>query len=1584
MMKKIFLLTLFGGMMACVNAQRATDNLDRGLVALQAYTWSNKVTLTWRVLASEYHDVTYNVYRDGVKLNASPLYVSFYEDAQGSSTASYTIRPVVNGVEGTDSKAVTAWTKGTNYKELTMDHGTLTSTYIPNDVCCADVDGDGELEIILKFDNRTDIEAGYPDWGVGGTSGNPGETAIAEVYKLDGTKLWWLSAGPSVTDFQNNEFNIVAYDWDGDGKAEVVLRGADGTCIHTKDGQTIMVGDPTFSARTFGFTRNSSFTFTNTGREYLLYLNGETGQPYAIGDNGELWIDYPLPRIEESEWKTLSVNVPYNDYKALQAKGGGNYHTKSTGVLWKAWGDNYGHRSSKHFFGAPYLDGRKPSIFLGRGIYTRHKFIALDVDPATHKLTVRWRWNCNNSSSPWYGNGNHNYTIADVDWDGRDEIVYGSMTIDDNGCGLSTSGYGHGDAIHVSDLDPYRHGQEVFACLEEEYAPYGNNFRDATTSEVLYKFDASKDDGRCIMGNFSNTYPGCIGASAYSEVISSVTHGVISGASKENMAQNFRIYWDGDLLEETFNYSNGKNTEGAIIKYGGGSIATLKGSLTNNDTKGTPCYQGDILGDWREEVIMRTEDNNIRIYTTSTKTTYRMPSLWEDHQYRNAMVWQMCGYNQPPHVSYFVGDLEGFTVAPPPLTMNGRQELTNGQTISGTSQNHLVMCDYRDMTVTVSAGAAPAGLTVNAPSWVQGTDVDGTSGKYPTINRQYYTHTLTGGALSGSMYLVKQGDGVLNMASVEHTYTGNTDIWAGTVNFDGQFTNSRVWLHRFSTFSGSATFGKTLQMEYASALYPGGASNRGTVVVGDTLLLNYGSRIVVDLYGEDMTADLIKTKVLKIEKKTFRNGPKYLAPVIELNCHYATGEEKLPAGRYLLFEAQSVDGELSNLIVEGLTSQKFSFVEEDGKVYLNISDMRQPMMATWTGGSSDVWNTAEALNFKTADSNSDVFVTGDDVVFDDNAANTNSKVNVMISGQVKPATITFNNTKLAYTIGGEDGDIAGNVVINKSGTGTVSIENVNSFSGTININGGSILAAQLANRNNGQTTGSLGQISNVISLSNGGAIGVNKTSANGHPLALGEGGGSIEVASGATLTMENVITSASGASVHKIGSGALVLQGGNRLGRFCLDAGELMIPSDAGEVFTDVLELGSNVKLTQKHYQEATVSQEEQEQGIEPVVPQTTDRTQLYIGKDKSASFYLDGNCTYEGTLAGEGRLTLYPQDSANILKTDWSSFTGIVSVAASGSKWLGLSDGFRLDGGTLDVASGSEVIVDANVSIGTLLGNGTLAGTGTVSLGAAETSFTFSGAIETPVEKVGAGRWTITSSKPLPDIKSVVVREGELYLSSSWQLNSVFMGEAPVTVTNGGVLSGNGTIHTLLLQSGGVVTPGMTTQVGPIGTAGDLTAETGSVVNLNLVNGKDELRSRSYLTAGGKLTLNATVNVTLSDAYTPTIGDVFTLWEAATFEGTPSVQLPQLPAGFAWDTTDMLKAKGQLKVVAGNTDDIQTVQSAGLMRYQVYSMAGALVDEFTSSPQNMRAVVASMPLLPGIYMVRPQGSNHTVKVLIK
>ena len=909
-MRTLLCASLLLWMSTPASAQRFTDNLDRGLVAVNM---GGSTFLSWRILADEYFGVTYNVYRDGTKI-AEGLTVSNYTDS-GTGT-NYTVKAVVNGMEQAQSASISSlWpssAKGSsvdmylsgridltlapvydrNGNDLTLrtydyldDKGNPKTgySYSPNDAEFADLDGDGQLEMIIKRLNQEDAYNVYPQ-------SNTTAFVMIDAYDINwqtgtATLMWRIDCGPNMVSLNSTEINVIAYDWDMDGKAEVVLRGADNMIVYGSDGrnQLYTIGDMTVNTRnTFNPSDGAQYAWTHTGNEYLLYLNGQTGALYQQ-------MDYPLKRLE------YASNLP--------AEWGGR---------------GYGHNSSKYFFGAPYFDGRTPSLFMARGIYGTHKMIAMDL--SNGQWTETWRWNCRDTSSPWYGQGYHNYVVADVDEDGRDEIVYGSMVIDDNGKGLYTTGYGHGDAQHVSDFNPYRKGLEFFGCLEDE-PTWGCNFRDATTGEVLYKFTAGGDDGRCMMDNISNNYPGSLGHSSASQTISSVTNGDVSDASSifhfktTNISLNFRIYWDGDLLSELLD-SPGTMSSPMIFKPGGGRLLTGAVGNMNNDSKNNPCFQGDLIGDWREEIVVRNGTNAVSIYTSIIPSENAIPCLWFDHQYRQAMVWQMMAYNQPPHVSYFVGKLEGYTTAPPPYTMAGRQEISNGGTISGSYGVQLIACETNDMTISVSNGAQPSVFIDNAPSWVQGTDVNGTTGtrvtgngevaatNLPPINRTYYTHTLTGGAFAGNMWLVKQGDGTLVLPKVTETYTGRTDVWAGTLQFDGTMQSSPVWMNRHTTLNTTGgTFSGGLTMEYGATLNMGGETS-GTIsaVTVSDLTLNYGSQVVFDVVGTNMGDNDLLTvnRTLTVDKKTGGNwetyGPEHLAPVFVVRSSTTLESGDYPIG----------------------------------------------------------------------------------------------------------------------------------------------------------------------------------------------------------------------------------------------------------------------------------------------------------------------------------------------------------------------------------------------------------------------------------------------------------------------------------------------------------------------------------------------------------------------------------------------------------------------------------------------------------------------------------------------------------------
>ena len=1514
------------------NAQRFTDKLDRGLVAVKT---TKGVYCSWRIQADEYYDVKYNLYRDGTRVNAEPLDVSNFTDASGSESSQYTVKAVLNGVEQQASKAATVL--GNNYKEIIIKHDkSLKATYEPNDACCADVDGDGEVEILMKFTNKEEGEQLYPKNGPTIDGVETKEYSMLACLKQDGTVLWWVNCGPNMGDFQNNEQNIVGYDWDMDGKAEVVMRLEEGSTVHMADGTTYTIGADGKNGTSWKNYREPKASgsvewFTHYGKEFLWYCEGATGKPYQC-------IEFPLKRLEDGE----------KDLKA-------------------AWGDGYGHRSSKYFFGAPYLDGKHPSIFLGRGIYTRHKFIAYDVDPKTHDLNVRWKWTNNQPGSPWYGQGYHNFIVADVDWDGRDEIVWGSMVIDDNGKGLSTTGLGHGDAQHIGDFNPYIHGQEMFACNEDNPS---NNYRDATTSKIYYRKTDTNDDGRCLAGNFYNDFPGAVGHSAHDTPISTITNDHVS-TNTNGLSMNFRIYWDGDLLEECFN-----DTE--VTKPGVGRIAKMEGAYSNNSTKATPCYQGDIFGDWREEIIERTADNNIRIYTTTEPTKWRNYSLWYDHQYRNGMVWQPCGYNQPPHASYFLGELEGITIAPPPLTTTGREEV--GSSISKSLDGkHALLATTGDATVSVADGAAPAIFTDNAPSWVQGTAASECKTKDTEIKYTYYTHTLTGGAFAGSMRLVKQGDGTLVLPNVTQTYTGKTDVWAGTLQFDGIMESSPVWLNRFAELnSNGGNFKGGIKADYGSVIRPGGKENIGTLTTS-SLDLGFGARVVFD--AKDGNVDKLVAAKMSIEKKTWENGPQYSTPVFE----FATA----PApGTYVLAEVGELTGKLSDIVVEGLAGHKFALEYKDGKIVLNISDTRDSESSVWTGDKGSVWDLMSTENFSSSDK---LFVTGDELTFNDDASTTD----VNLAEDVTPGNIFFKNNKKDYSLAGK-GSILGKGSLNVEGTGTVNIKNTNKYSGGTNIKGGILAPATLANKD-GLEFGSLGSADNTITLSNKGTLKVASGMTASHPIVLGENGGTIN--NTGTLILNGGIIRANGGknrNLYKTGAGTLQLNCDADFDVLYINQGTVYDFQDAHFSGKTIVLNGSKVVFKASN----------------SIYSSNSDNVNIDVPKGKSGIWYPDGRCDYTGKLTGEGTIDIYGTWIRCPFKGNWSEFAGTIN-AKRGNKnayepVFDFNNSYGIPLATLNVDSRftkdyAFCTNGKSFAIGALTGSGYISnggyfgtGTNTLTIGGKNTNFEFKGSINgSHVVKNGTGVWTISSEDVLANAKSLKIVDGAVKLNKAAATSSM---TAPTIlyVQDAGELRGVGYAYGINLLNGGILRPGsnsaasQTSNTGVIFIQKNLNAEAGSSIYVNKTKA-DSISVNSYtgakspawafLNVGGNAVLNGTIYVTYKKTWTPAVGDYVRILDCAgSISGNPTFELQELPAGLEWDTTPFLTT-GTIRV-AVSTGITEVGLDGGSFKADVYTIGGFKLTSLMTTKATMMSDLKNRGLATGTYIVRT--AQGGIKVTLK
>ena len=570
------------------------EKLGRGLVAVKK---SNSInSISWRYLSSDASDASFNIYRNGKKINAEPVSgKTYFEDKIQSDVAvTYQLKQIRRGKE-VDEQSYTLPADAPvgclnipldiPSSGITPDGQTYTSA--PNDASRGDVDGDGEYEIILKWDPSNAHDNSH--------NGYTG-TVYIDCYKLSGEKLWRIDLGRNIRAGAHYT-QFMVYDLDNDGKAEIVMKTADGTI----DGKGNIIGKADADYR-------NKYGFIIEGPEYLTVFNGQTGE-------GMSTIDYIPQRGDVS-----------------------------------AWGDARGNRVDRFLACVAYLDGEYPSVVMCRGYYTRTVLAAFDW--RNGKLTNRWVFDSDQPENGKYaGQGNHNLRVGDVDGDGCDEIIYGSCAIDHDGKGLYSTQMGHGDAMHMTVFDPRRKGMQVWDCHENRRD--GSSYRDAATGEVLFQIKSSEDVGRCMAADIDPEHTGVEMWSHFSNGIYNVD-GQCINPSIENVSVNMACWWDGDLLRELLDKIS-------ITKYDyknktSNVIFSADECLSNNGTKATPCLQGDIIGDWREEVLFRTTDNkNLRLYVSTHDTGYRFHTFLEDPVYRISIATQNVAYNQPTQPGFYFG-----------------------------------------------------------------------------------------------------------------------------------------------------------------------------------------------------------------------------------------------------------------------------------------------------------------------------------------------------------------------------------------------------------------------------------------------------------------------------------------------------------------------------------------------------------------------------------------------------------------------------------------------------------------------------------------------------------------------------------------------------------------------------------------------------------------------------------------------------------------------------------------------------------------------------------------------------------------
>ncbi len=594
-----------------VQADGALERLGRGTVAVR--TGATSAFISWRLLGTDQPDVRFDLDRSTAgqpaqRLTAEPIAATHFVDSglEPGRVYSYQVRPVDGGRELESGKPILVAGDARPYHEIPVQPR---PGYTPNDGSIGDLDGDGEYELVVHMTGR----------GRDNSQNGLTDPPILDAYKFDGTRLWSIDLGRNIREGAHYT-QFLVYDFDGDGRSELACKTADGST----DGQGKVIGDA-----------SADHVDPATGRilrgpEFLTVFDGRTGGALAT-------VDYIPGRGDLGGWGGVGGN-------------GGN--------------DRIGNRADRFLACVASLDGQLPSLIMCRGYYGRTVLAAWDWRGG--KLTSRWVFDTNDGHPEFAGQGNHNLSVADVDGDGRDEIIYGSMVVDDDGRGLFSTGLRHGDALHVGDLDPARPGLEVYGIHENEANAQndrpGTAMYDARTGAILWTTAPGVDVGRGLAADIDPSHPGaeCWGGpgglrTCWGEPIGPAPR-----------SANFAVWWDGDPLRELLDGTR-------ITKWNPGThqldiLFNAEGCLANNGTKATPVLSADLWGDWREEVVFRAADNrSLRVYTSTIPTPYRLVTLMHDRQYRLAVAWQNVGYNQPPHPSFFLG--HGL---PPLQTSTGR------------------------------------------------------------------------------------------------------------------------------------------------------------------------------------------------------------------------------------------------------------------------------------------------------------------------------------------------------------------------------------------------------------------------------------------------------------------------------------------------------------------------------------------------------------------------------------------------------------------------------------------------------------------------------------------------------------------------------------------------------------------------------------------------------------------------------------------------------------------------------------------------------------------------------------------------
>lgn len=1444
------------------HAQRQMEPLGRGVVALHSAT--SQAYIGWRLLATDSADIGFKVQRSAAggawtTLTALPLTnTTDYVDTSANFTLSnaWRVVPVIGGVDQTPSAAsgLAANSPVRQYLSLSLQNPktNYSATFPPYDVkfCwVGDFDGDGEYDYLVDR---------WPTSGAGGQ--------FLQAYKRDGTLLWEMSMGPLSVDRSNtyepdaaavsvgDKDNVTVYDLDGDGKAEVIVRTANGVTNYNAAG-TIM------------------FTVTtgNDTNQYLSIVNGMTGAERA---------------------RALIPNLYFSD-------GPLNCHA---GII--------------------YWDGVHPSILLdGENRVGSANFQRQTVtwDFRNGQLTQRWIRGDVPGENQSEG---HQLRIADANHDGKDDLVQIASVVTDNltnGVLLYDTELTHGDRYHLTDIDPERPGLEMYAIQQNNPSLLATSLQEMGSGTLFKKWYSGSvtDVGRGTTLDLNASHRGC--------EMYSTQPGIFDARGSQIYANNVwapeAIWWDADLLREFEDGAGSGALSPVVNKFNPATGVTDRIYTFYSEDGG--CHQayggraafwGDVLGDWREEIVVVGNDYaSLRIYTTKIPATNRIYCLMQNPQYRVQTTYK--GYYQASYVDYYLGsDMPAVPI--PPVSNAELVWRGGGANVwdTATTANWLTNNLWISNTTTVPFAAGKTVLLDTTGSNQTAIALTGSLAPGDVRVWSPKDYTFGGdGALTGGMKLAKAGAGKLTFEGT-NTYTGATLIGEGLLLVNGSLPNSPVTVRggvwHDGRLGGTGNVASTVRIEEGGGVSPGaaGVNSPGTLTVSSNVTFLGRTRSNFDL-SDDPTGTTKTNDLVQINGNLVLTGTnKFVFNLLD---------PTLPPGAVypLINYTGTLTGGIASLVAEGLDGYPYVFTNPPGQIALLIKVPRPPVTLAWTGGQNgnawDLVTTPNWLNGAAKDS----FYPQDSVRFDAVGA---SNLTANLSGSLIISNVVVDSAT-NYTLAGA-GVIMGGGGLLKSNTGTLTISGVNhTYSGRTVIAGGTLVAQELDGVGYPSSLGSApnNNPSNLV-ITGSSTLRILSECYTDRGITISGGTNSIDVFNATDqFTLLGTLTGTS--AFRKLGAGNLAFVGANTYsGATIIKGGGISLGGDAANtggfgagIPTVVMEGGTITMFIDNNTTQ-------------------TSTWNLTVASNTANYIYLDWRCVLAGSGTGSGTLTMWTPYVRADISGNWSDFTGQLNVTTDynasdvadrgGDFRIANSAGFpnarvhlqqlvslQNRAGTGTTISIGELAGETGSNIAAPGGNGGL--TGTWSVGALNTSATFGGNTYNAINliKVGTGTWTWTGTN-ISHTGTTTVSEGALLINGNAATAS-----GAVTVASTATLGGTGTIGGLTtIQNGGRLSPG-NSAIGTLILNSNVTFNAGSTafIEINKTAGTKDLAD-----VGGTLTYGGTLQVTNLSG-TLALNDSFKIFDAATYQGAfASLNLPALGGGLVWNT-NALTTSGTISVAA-------------------------------------------------------------------